>query len=100
MRLSVTHTTRYVFSEPVVHALQRIRLTPKITQGQEIIRWDVAVENAQVELDGRALTALLDDGRLQRRRVRRSPGGEHHEASFRGKTLGDSPAHTPTDTDR
>lgn len=51
MRLSVTHTTRYVFSDPVVHALQRIRLTPKITQGQQIIRWDVEVENAKVELE-------------------------------------------------
>lgn len=51
MRLSVTHTTRYVFSEPVVHALQRIRLTPKVTQGQEIIHWDLQVENAQVELE-------------------------------------------------
>ena len=51
MRLSVTHTTRYIFSDPVVHALQRIRMTPKITQGQEIIRWDVEVDNAQVELE-------------------------------------------------
>lgn len=51
MRLAVTHTTRYLFSEPVDHALQRIRLTPKRTQGQEIIRWDIAVENAAVELE-------------------------------------------------
>ncbi|WP_324260860.1 transglutaminase family protein [Altererythrobacter sp. H2] len=51
MRLSVTHTTRYVFTEPVVHALQRIRLTPKRTQGQEIIRWNMELEHARVELE-------------------------------------------------
>ncbi|MCL4672484.1 MAG: transglutaminase family protein [Sphingomonadaceae bacterium] len=51
MHLAVTHTTRYLFSEPVVHALQRIRLMPKQTQGQEVLRWQVEVENATVELE-------------------------------------------------
>jgi transglutaminase-like putative cysteine protease len=51
MRLSIEHTTRYAFSEPVVHALQRIRLTPKRTQGQEILRWDMELENARLELE-------------------------------------------------
>lgn len=51
MRLSVSHTTRYLFSEPVVHALQRVRLTPKRTQGQEILRWDMQFENAGIELE-------------------------------------------------
>lgn len=51
MRLAIRHSTRYTFSEPVVHALQRIRLTPKQTQGQEILRWDMQLENAKVELE-------------------------------------------------
>ena len=37
MRLAIRHTTRYQFGEPVVHALQRLRLTPKETQGQSIL---------------------------------------------------------------
>ena len=51
MRLSIRHTTRYRFSEPVVHALQRLRLTPKETQGQRILNWDMAYTNARAELE-------------------------------------------------
>ncbi|MGB3752294.1 MAG: transglutaminase family protein [Parerythrobacter sp.] len=49
MRLSICHTTKYRFSEPVVHALQRLRLTPKETQGQSIVEWNMAYENATAE---------------------------------------------------
>ncbi|MGB3739814.1 MAG: transglutaminase N-terminal domain-containing protein, partial [Pontixanthobacter sp.] len=29
MRLSIRHSTTYRFDDPVIHALQRLRLTPK-----------------------------------------------------------------------
>lgn len=51
MRLSIRHTTRYQFAQPVAHALQRLRLTPKATQGQEILEWSMEFENAGVELE-------------------------------------------------
>lgn len=51
MRLSINHTTRYSFSEPVVHALQRLRLTPKATQGQRILDWKMSYQNAHSELE-------------------------------------------------
>ena len=51
MRLSIRHTTRYSFKEPVVHALQRLRLTPKATQGQEIIDWSMEFENAESQFE-------------------------------------------------
>lgn len=51
MRLSIRHTTRYAFSQPVIHALQRLRLTPKATQGQSVIQWDMQYENAHAELE-------------------------------------------------
>ena len=51
MRLSIRHTTSYSFSEPVIHALQRLRLTPKATQGQSIIRWNMQYRNAHPELE-------------------------------------------------
>ena len=50
MRLSIRHSTRYRFSNPVVHALQRLRLTPKETQGQQILSWTMEMENAAIEL--------------------------------------------------
>ncbi|WFL76458.1 transglutaminase family protein [Altererythrobacter arenosus] len=50
MRLSIRHTTRYSFTQPVVHALQRLRLTPKETQGQKILDWQMEYENASPEL--------------------------------------------------
>jgi transglutaminase-like putative cysteine protease len=51
MRLAISHTTRYTFSEPVVHALQRLRLTPKATQGQTVLDWKMTLENARAELE-------------------------------------------------
>ncbi|MEM7664839.1 MAG: transglutaminase family protein [Pseudomonadota bacterium] len=51
MRLGISHKTHYAFSEPVVHALQRLRLTPKETQGQQIVHWDMEYENAHAELE-------------------------------------------------
>ena len=50
MRLSIRHTTRYRFDGPVVHGLQRLRLTPKETQGQEILDWQMEYDNAEPEL--------------------------------------------------
>lgn len=51
MRLSIRHTTTYRFTEPVVHALQRLRLTPKATQGQQILDWRMEYRNARCELE-------------------------------------------------
>jgi len=50
MRLAIRHTTHYSFGKPVMHALQRLRLTPKETQGQRIIEWQMHLENAHAEL--------------------------------------------------
>lgn len=51
MRLAIRHTTTYHFEKPVVHAIQRLRLTPKSTQGQEIVAWDMTFENATKQLE-------------------------------------------------
>lgn len=49
MFLSIRHTTRYRFAEPVAHGLQRLRLTPKETQGQRIIDWSMDYVGAREE---------------------------------------------------
>lgn len=51
MRLSIEHTTRYDFSQAAIHGLQRFRLTPKHTHGQEIIEWHMALEGADFEVE-------------------------------------------------
>jgi len=51
MRLSIRHTTHYRFAEPVAHGLQRLRLTPKTTQGQAIAAWTMQYEGAKLELE-------------------------------------------------
>lgn len=50
MRLAIRHTTRYEFSRPVAHGLQRLRLTPKETQGQKIVDWQMEYDGASEEL--------------------------------------------------
>lgn len=47
MRLAIRHTTHYRFASPVIHAIQRLRLTPKTTQGQEIVSWEMVFDNAE-----------------------------------------------------
>lgn len=53
MRLSIEHVTRYRFSKPVPHGLQRLRLTPKASAGQRLLDWAITGEGAvrQVEYD-------------------------------------------------
>lgn len=50
MRLAIRHTTRYRFADPIAHGLQRLRLTPKETQGQQILDWTMEYEGARKEL--------------------------------------------------
>ena len=54
MLLSIRHTTRYEFSDPVPYGLQRLRLRPKPTHGQQVLDWDM-------ELDGAVFEAEYDD---------------------------------------
>lgn len=50
MRLSISHTTHYTFDDPVAYALQRLRLTPKATQGQQVLDWRMDFASARSEL--------------------------------------------------
>lgn len=49
MLLTIVHETRYTFSEGVSHGLQRLRLRPKSTHGQEIVEWATTLEGATHE---------------------------------------------------
>lgn len=49
MRLAIRHSTRYRFAGPVAHGVQRLRLTPKATQGQAILDWTMEFEGARAE---------------------------------------------------
>lgn len=50
MRLSIRHTTHYRFAAPVSYGIQRLRLTPKETQGQKILEWNMDLQGAKVQL--------------------------------------------------
>lgn len=50
MRLLIRHTTLYRFAVPAAHGLQRLRLTPKSTQGQHIVEWAMTYRGAREEL--------------------------------------------------
>jgi transglutaminase-like putative cysteine protease len=51
MRLRIEHTTRYEFARPVAHGLQRLRLTPKSTQGQKVLDWTMQLDGAVLEVE-------------------------------------------------
>ncbi len=49
-RLSIRHMTRYDYDAPVDYGVQQIRLTPKSTRGQTVIRWQTVVTGGREEL--------------------------------------------------
>jgi transglutaminase-like putative cysteine protease len=51
VRLSIRHTTRYDFTNPVRHGLQRLRLTPKSTHGQSVIDWSMGFAGVRLEAE-------------------------------------------------
>lgn len=51
MRIAIRHTTRYHFARPPAHGLQRLRLCPKSTHGQQVIEWRMAISGAEAQLE-------------------------------------------------
>ncbi len=50
MRVSIDHTTTYVFERPIAGALQELRLTPRDSQGQRVEQWEIHVEGGREEV--------------------------------------------------
>ena len=91
MRLAIRHTTRYRFAEPVAHGLQRLRLTPKETQGQTIVDWTM-------EYTRRARGAGLRRPEPQPRDAglgRRGRAGRGHRLPRHGRDRGQGRRHRP-----
>ena len=51
MRLSIRHTTRYAYDQPVAHGLLRLRMRPKPTHGQQVIDWTMDLDGARFETE-------------------------------------------------
>jgi transglutaminase-like putative cysteine protease len=51
MRLKISHTTRYVYNEPVHYSLQQVRLTPKSRAGQTVIHWKTEITGGSRQVD-------------------------------------------------
>jgi transglutaminase-like putative cysteine protease len=49
MRLKISHTTEYLYDEPVPYSLQRLRLTPLTGPTQKVLNWAVSVDGAKIE---------------------------------------------------
>ena len=50
MHLHIRHATTYDYDTPVTYALQQLRLTPKSTAVQKVIRWTTTVTGGQKQL--------------------------------------------------
>jgi transglutaminase-like putative cysteine protease len=51
MRLAIRHVTHYRFDQPVAHGLQRLRMRPKSTHGQQVIDWHMDLVGARIEVE-------------------------------------------------
>ncbi len=47
MKLSVSHHTTYRYDSPIRVAVQSLRITPSVFDGQSILDWEIAVEGGQ-----------------------------------------------------
>lgn len=50
MRLTISHTTRYRFDDPVRYGLQQLRKTPKTSGQQWVLSWTTRVDGGRKEL--------------------------------------------------
>jgi transglutaminase-like putative cysteine protease len=69
MRLKISHTTEYTYSDPVQYSLQRLRLTPKTGPGQTVLSWKTSVEGANIEV-------VFDDQYQNRTELVSANGGQ------------------------
>lgn len=51
MQLAIRHTTSYSYSQPALRGLQRLRLRPKPTHGQQIIDWKMELSGAKCQVE-------------------------------------------------
>ena len=49
MQLNIRHTTSYRYDQPVVYALQKVRLRPLHSHVQQVSGWDVAIAGGVIE---------------------------------------------------
>ena len=50
MRISIDHTTRYVYETPVRHSTQYLRLVPRSNRRQRVIEWQLHTPGTPLEL--------------------------------------------------
>lgn len=50
MHLTISHTTRYTYDQPVTYGLQELRLTPKSRPSQNVLSWNTDISGGQIEL--------------------------------------------------
>lgn len=51
MLLTINHETRYTFEQGVLHGIQRLRLRPKSTRGQDVLDWTTQLQGARQEAE-------------------------------------------------
>jgi transglutaminase-like putative cysteine protease len=55
MLLTISHSTRYRYSEPSIHTVQKLRLTPNDSQAQRVVEWNIdapGIATAATHIDG------------------------------------------------
>ena len=50
MHLTITHVTEYAYDQPVVYALQKVRLRPQSSVMQQVADWALEIDGGRVEV--------------------------------------------------
>jgi len=65
MHLSITHTTQYSYSQPLLYSIQQLKLTPQDGFGQRVKHWSISVNGQLYEYAdayGNVVHSLVVDG--------------------------------------
>lgn len=65
MYLSITHTTQYNYSQPLLYSIQQLKLTPKDGFGQKVKQWSISVNGQLTQYEdtyGNIVHSLVLDG--------------------------------------
>ena len=97
MQLTISHTTTYRYDQPVVYALQKVRLRPQKLVVQDVLNWDIAIQGGLIETNytdhyGNHVDLVNVDRDAQEVRITASGTVQTHDATgVLGKVYGRAP---------
>ena len=97
MRLTICHSTTYIYDSPDHYALQQVRLRPQSGPGQTVLSWDTRIEGGARQLSyedhngNHVDLVVIEQGAMEVRVISEGTVEVEDRAGVVGKTRGHAP---------